>query len=160
MWRTAVLAVVITSIASGCSWVRFSAPEKEEVEAPVPEVAAKKTVAIVVPTPREKPTVLPSLPTFDPQTLIGLGQSEVIAALGQPNAREEIAPARVWRYAAVDCEVKLFFYLDLRDEQFHLLSYETSEQANERNGDSDAAQRCLDQVRKGRPRNEAPQTTG
>jgi hypothetical protein len=143
MWRIFVLAVVVALIASSCSLGRigpFGKADKADSD--------QEATAIAAPSPRPKPSAPPSLPAFDPATLIGLEQAEVITALGEPKEREENAPARVWRYTALDCEVKLFFYLDLKDEQFHLLSFETSEQ----NGGSDAAQHCFDQVREGRTR--------
>lgn len=145
MWRIIVLAVVVAVIASGCSLGRFDPFGKADKADTRDD---QEATAMAAPSPRPKPPAPPSLPAFDPATLIGLEQAEVITALGEPKEREENAPARVWRYTALDCEVKLFFYLDLKDEQFHLLSFETSKQ----NGGSDAAQRCFDQVREGRTR--------
>lgn len=147
MWRLLLAIVFVAVGTSGCSFLGFDR-EGDKGDTPVEQVEPQAPVmAKPQPTP---PAPAPApLPSLDPATLIGLDQAEIIAALGEPKERGDEAPARVWRYVADDCVVKLFFYLDLGDEEFHLLTYET----NQQDGGSDAAQRCFDQVLRRRPRN-------
>lgn len=148
MWRMIVMVLVVGFLAPGCAYIGFGDEESREGE------DAKKTVVdqVEIPVqtdlkPRPKPPAPPLSPSLDPATLIGLNQAEVLAAFGEPKNRKDAAPAQVWQYAAGECEVELFFYLDLSDEQFHLLNYDT----NQPNGGADAAQRCFDQVLGRRP---------
>lgn len=145
MWRRLLAIVFVAVGTSGCAFLGFN-HEGDKGDTPVEQAEPQ---AAVTAKPRLKPLAPAPLPSLDPATLIGLDQAEVIAALGEPEKRGDEAPAQVWRYLTDECVVKLFFYLDLGDEEFHLLSYET----NQQDGGSDAAKRCFDQVLRGRPRN-------
>jgi hypothetical protein len=71
--------------------------------------------------------------------LIGLDQSAAMRLLGPATERTEEPPAMVWRYKTADCELDLFFYLDLRSGQMRTLRYAL------KNGDGNQAQQqdCL-----------------
>jgi hypothetical protein len=60
----------------------------------------------------------------DPERLIGMSQGEAASLLGEPTQRAEAAPATVWRYAGPQCELDLYFYLDLQSQVLRVLHYE------------------------------------
>jgi hypothetical protein len=88
------------------------------------------------PRPAHKPTppapavqaapVAPVEPTalVDPAHVIGLDQTATIDWLGEPSGRREAPPATIWRYANEDCEIDLYFYLDLQHRVMRALHYE------------------------------------
>ena len=55
--------------------------------------------------------------------LVGLDQPAAARLLGPATERTEEPPATVWRYKTADCELDLFFYLDLRSGQMRTLRY-------------------------------------
>ena len=55
--------------------------------------------------------------------LIGLDQSGAIRLLGPATEKSDEPPATVWRYKTADCELDLFFYLDLRSGRMRTLRY-------------------------------------
>jgi hypothetical protein len=168
MWRTLVLAFSVAVLMTGCSYFRSETPDPNDVP---PEPVVEPPV-IAAPAPRHKPSPPPAPsppePSYDPSKLIGLSEADVSTLFGAPSGKDEQAPARIWRYVADDCVVTLFFYLDLDDEEFHLLTYEANQQkvgetnkptvgaanqsstgekdAGPSNGGANAAQRCFDQV--------------
>jgi len=48
------------------------------------------------------------------QELIGLDQPAATRLFGTAAERSEEPPATIWRYKTANCELDLFFYLDLR----------------------------------------------
>src|SRR5579885_1291788 len=44
--------------------------------------------------------------------------------LGAPASRTEAPPATIWHYASQDCEVDVYFYLDLQNRVMRALHYE------------------------------------
>jgi hypothetical protein len=71
--------------------------------------------------PKPPPATDPSLP--DATELIGLDQSGATRLLGPAAERFEKPPAAVWRFKNGNCELDLFFYLDLRSNQMRTLHY-------------------------------------
>ena len=55
--------------------------------------------------------------------LIGLDQSGAMRLLGPAAEKLDEPPATVWRYKAANCELDLFFYLDLRSGRMRTLHY-------------------------------------
>jgi hypothetical protein len=43
--------------------------------------------------------------------------------IGQPRLVRNDPPAMVWTYGANDCKMDLFFYLDLKSQDFRALAY-------------------------------------
>jgi hypothetical protein len=76
-----------------------------------------------------------------PQTgeLIGLDQSAATRLFGAAAERLEEPPATVWRYKNANCELDLFFYLDLRSGQMRTLHYALKNEA----ADNARGQDCL-----------------
>jgi hypothetical protein len=102
-------------------------------QATVPVPAA---VPVVPPPPGPPPAAFDRLNGLDPVS--------TVAWLGEPRQRAEAPPATIWRYMSRDCELDVYFYLDLRTNQLRALHYELRSQ------DHDAAerpqQRCYEQL--------------
>jgi len=122
-------------------------PAPPQSEPPAPEPAAR---APDTPPPR-LPDTAPSRPpeplppprasgSFD--RLIGLDQAHMVALLGAPRQRAESAPATIWRYIGRQCELDVYFYLDLQSQTLRALHYEV------RNHESPErpAQPCYDEL--------------
>jgi hypothetical protein len=58
--------------------------------------------------------------------LIGLDQRATEALLGAPLQRTESPPAMIWRYVSQDCELEIYFYLDLEAKIMRSLHYEVT----------------------------------
>jgi hypothetical protein len=71
--------------------------------------------------------------------LVGLDQSAATRLFGHATERTEEPPATVWRYKTADCELDLFFYLDLRSGQMRTLRYALKN----RGGNQAQQQDCL-----------------
>jgi hypothetical protein len=56
------------------------------------------------------------------EELIGLDQPAATRLFG-PAERSEEPPATLWRYKTANCELDLFFYLDLRSGRMRTLHY-------------------------------------
>jgi hypothetical protein len=86
------------------------------------------------------PGPAPESANFD--RLIGLDQPQVSDLLGDPRTKAESPPATIWRYAGHDCELDVYFYLDLQSQAMRALHYEVrSHDSPER-----SAQRCYGDV--------------
>jgi hypothetical protein len=55
--------------------------------------------------------------------LIGLEEAAATRLFGAAAERSEEPPATVWRYKNANCELDLFFYLDLRSGRMRTLHY-------------------------------------
>ncbi len=73
------------------------------------------------------------------QELIGLDQPAATRLLGTAVERREEPPATIWRYKTANCELDLFFYLDLRSGRMRTLHYTFKGDAT----DSAGRQNCL-----------------
>jgi hypothetical protein len=73
------------------------------------------------------------------QELIGLDQPAATRLLGTAVERSEEPPATIWRYKTANCELDLFFYLDLRSGRMRTLHYAFRGDAT----DSARRQNCL-----------------
>jgi hypothetical protein len=101
---------------------------------PAPTEVARLEPA--VPSPSEPDRVSPpdapaaaSPPPAEPinaEKLIGLDQPQMRSLLGAPNTRAEAAPATIWRYNGRNCELAIYFYLDLQSQVMRALHYEVT----------------------------------
>jgi hypothetical protein len=73
--------------------------------------------------PRLPPGPPPPRPQLDLQSLIGRGEQDIAAVLGEPRQVRNDPPAMVWDYQANGCAMSLFFYLDLKSQDFRTLAY-------------------------------------
>ena len=79
------------------------------------------------------------------QELIGLDQPAATRLFGTAAERSDEPPATIWRYKTTNCELDLFFYLDLRSGRMRTLHYafkgEATDAARRRNCLRDLAAR-------------------
>ncbi|MFN4283874.1 MAG: hypothetical protein ACK4NA_14650 [Alphaproteobacteria bacterium] len=109
---------------------------------PEPVPAAEPAPAPAAPAPRMPPGPPPPRPQFDLQGLIGAGEHQITAMLGEPRQVRNDPPAMVWDYQANGCALSLFFYLDLKSQDFRTLAYDF-----ESGGATDSAkQACVNRI--------------
>ena len=131
------MLVAVSSLLAGCAGKPTTSatatPPEPAAEAPPAQAPAKIPVPKRKPMPPSSassatigapeplhPEQAPSAPSTEPATtppavsLDGLEASAVAARLGPPQVQAESPPAVVWRYAADDCAVDVYFYKDLK----------------------------------------------
>jgi hypothetical protein len=88
--------------------------------------------AEVPPLPRRKPEAISevTLAGADPQLLVGLDFDATKALLGDPVARMEQPPAKVWSYTGGGCLFSVYFYPSVNDQGFRVLAYEVTDGAD------------------------------
>ena len=104
-------------------------PPPASIQAPAP--GGEPTEGAAGPENSSPPTDLaalspsPSRPGQIPSQaeLIGLDQSGAVRLLGAATEKSDEPPATVWRYKTANCELDLFFYLDLRSGRMRALHY-------------------------------------
>lgn len=143
----AMLASCLALMLAACALFQPPAPPP-----PAPPAAPAVSERLPPPPPR-KPRPPASLARLTPpggegarvglERLIGLDQPQVADMLGEPQSRAEAPPATIWRYAGANCEVDVYFYLDLQSQAMRALHYEVrSHDPPER-----SQQRCYDALR-------------
>ena len=73
------------------------------------------------------------------QDLLGLDQPGATRLFGTAVERSEEPPATIWHYKTANCELDLFFYLDLRSGRMRTLHYAFKGEAT----DTVRRQNCL-----------------
>lgn len=123
------IVLVLTCLAlTACSQAQHATapalpdPAPSEESAPV-VMAVPEEAPAQPPTPGEKPA-MPGVPLDD---LIGMEDEAVKALIGEPNRREDRAPATAWIYDGTGCAFGLLLYPDLETNRRTVLSYETDE---------------------------------
>lgn len=76
--------------------------------------------------------------------LVGMSRSETAILLGAPAERRDAAPAKIWKFAAGDCAVDVYFYLDVARNDFYALHYNVQDRNGATTGE--AADRCLQRI--------------
>lgn len=117
LWLGAAFAL------SACELIDPPPQPPPEKPAAATQPAPATTPAAPAPSPRLPPGPPPPRPQFDIQSLIGMGEQDVAAVLGQPRQVRNDPPAMVWDYQANGCALSLFFYLDLKSQDFRTLAY-------------------------------------
>ena len=99
--------ILVFLMLAGCSQFETAAPPPPEYSIP-PESPQppKKTPASV-----------------SPKTLVGKSEQQLVAFLGQPASVREEPPALVWQYVGRACQVDIFFYFDIKSQDFRSLAY-------------------------------------
>jgi hypothetical protein len=92
---------------AGCSQVETAAPPPPEYSIP--------------PESPKQPKKTPA--SVSPKTLVGKSEQQLIAFLGQPGSVREEPPAMVWQYVGRACKVDIFFYFDIKSQDFRSLAY-------------------------------------
>ena len=91
---------------------------------PRPQIPSVATVA-PEPTPAQ-----PAPPPGPPPALIGLNESAVREALGEPARVSEAGPSKIWHYApASPCPLTIAYFLDLTRNGFFVLAYDAGPDA-------------------------------
>ena len=88
-------------------------------DAPAPPAGA-------APSPAAPAQVGSRTSTGNPDELIGLEESGVLALLGYPGQLREQPPAKIWTYSADLCQFNIYFYLNLESQTFRALRYEST----------------------------------
>ncbi len=131
MIRPLGVAVLAILTLSACSPVdsmidRLFAPETATAARP-----ADRHTTAAPPMPRRRPEVISevTLAGADPQRLVGLDFDATKALIGDPAARMEQPPAKVWAYASGGCVFSVFFYPSVSDRVFRVLAIEVTDEA-------------------------------
>src|SRR5260221_2708180 len=124
--------------AMGLSSCAYLAGESQ-TPPPAAEAPPEPQVAVVGPRTPPRPSHKPSPPAVqpptdtppaaasenvDPDRVIGLEESDAANWLGEPSARSDAPPATIWRYLSKDCQIDVYFYLDLQRGVMRVLHYE------------------------------------
>lgn len=119
------------------------APKDEPAPPPAAEDNGTVTASVPeAPSAKPPPGAPPPKPSIEPQSLVGLGEEEITRMLGEPREVRNDPPAMVWNYAINECRFDLFFYLDLKSQDFRALAYNF-----EPNTTSDGAKKvCLARI--------------
>ncbi len=123
----AVLAILTLSACTPVNTMIESWFPPEAATAARPAVGS----AEAPPLPRRKPEAISevTLVDADPQRLVGLDFDGTKALLGDPAARMEQPPAKVWAYAGGGCVFSVFFYPGVNDQVFRVLAIEVTDEA-------------------------------
>ena len=144
------LPLAASLLLGGCSMLQ-QLLQPDQGATPAPTAPANEDVPVVAPV--TKPVAKPKPPvaarppvvvkkSIEPQSLVGLGEEEMNRLLGQPRDVRNDPPAMVWNYAAGTCKLDLFFYLDLKSQDFRALAYSFDPNTN-----SDSAKNvCLEKI--------------
>ena len=81
------------------------------------------------PLPRRKPSQEMQLAAAetDPARLVGLDFASTKKLLGAPSRQLDQPPAKIWAYNGNTCVFNLFFYPNMDDNIFRVLTYEVTE---------------------------------
>ncbi len=125
MIRPLCMAVLAILTLSACAPIDSMI---ERVFAPEVEVRPAVGAAKPPPLPRRKPEAVSesTLTDANPQRLVGLDFDGTKALLGNPAARMDQAPAKVWAYAGGGCMFNVFFFPSLDDQVFRVLAVEVT----------------------------------
>lgn len=141
LWVGLAIAVMLAAcelpsqrVAGPTSQTASRPPAGAEEPTPVAATPAETRPKIPVPPPPK--------PSMEPQALVGLGEEEITRVLGEPREVRNDPPAMVWNYVVNECRLDLFFYLDLKSQDFRALAYNF-----EPNTTSDGAKKaCLARI--------------
>ena len=143
--RRTVFGVMAILAVSGCGTADHPRPERANSGQERP--AAPPATARPAPKP-EAPTQTTRL-LLASKFLVGKNEMELQNILGSPRHVRNEPPAMVWRYVGSVCELDVFFYFDIDNQDFRVLAYKFyPDQATPR-----AESACIDRIRadKGRP---------
>lgn len=105
-----------------------------------PAVPESAQVSAVAPPQEPQPRGGPApLATASLSRMVGFDQSEVLQLLGRPGSDEDVPPARMWRYGSANCQLRVYFYMEMQTRNFRVLSYDLTS----RDHGADAEQHCL-----------------
>jgi hypothetical protein len=118
-----------------------AAGEVETAPAAAPLAPPPQPTALPPPPPQLTALPPPTAPaTGNLDRLIGLDQSHVAGILGSPRSRAESPPATIWRFGGANCDLDVYFYLDLQSQAMRALHYEV----RSHDAPDQSAQRCYE----------------
>jgi len=135
-WRLLQWATVWAAFAvSSCADLGGESQPPPTVEAPSQPPVAVVTPPPAPPRPSRKPNppaiqppIDPPLAepaeSIDPDRVIGLDEIDAASWLGEPSQRNDAPPATIWRYLTRECQIDVYFYLDLQRGAMRALHYE------------------------------------
>jgi hypothetical protein len=109
---------------------RLPAPAERPAQPQSPPVQAQ-------PEPAPEP-VLPEI------KLVGMSRGETATLLGAPTEERDAAPAKIWKFAAGECALDVYFYLDVARNDFYALHYNVQDRWGVTTGEP--AERCLQRI--------------
>ena len=129
--RALGLSAALAIALSGCEVLQQIFPPEPPPPVTASEPPAEETPAVTktAPPPTAKPrppaaaTPARPKPAVDHRVLIGQGEEDVTRMLGEPREVRNDPPAMVWSYGAGECKLDVFFYLDLKSQDFRALAY-------------------------------------
>ena len=126
-------------------------------EPPIPPAPKPRPARVArLPSPTEKPaaaapaSVQPATPEPAPEAvlpdvkIVGMSRGETSSLLGAPTEERDAAPAKIWKFSAGDCVVDVYFYLDVKRNDFYALHYNVQDRNGATTGE--AADRCLQRI--------------
>jgi hypothetical protein len=163
--RAAPLALLLSLGACAALDEALNPPDAQEAatepeaapaaEPPLPPAPKPRPARIArLPAPVEKaPPAHASLPPPEPAPeasplpdikLVGMSRGEATALLGAPAEERDAAPAKIWKFSAGECAVDIYFYLDVKRNDFYALHYNVQDRNGATTGE--AADRCLQRI--------------
>ncbi len=126
--------------------MRKPAPKTAVAKAAVPNVAVPQAAVpkaavpkVAVPKAAVPKAAVASTLSLNPKLLLGLDFKSTKAILGDPEMEFEQPPAKVWTYRGGTCMFSVFFYPNLDDSVFRVLTYKaTSENQATNSKDSES----------------------
>lgn len=127
-------------------------PEPAPVPPPAPRAKPAPRVARLTPPPeRPAPTpatpetrVIPEVPPPPDIKVVGVSRAQAMTLFGNPLEQRDAAPAKIWQYRAGECEVDVYFYLDVARNDFFALHYDVRNARAAAAGET--AERCLQRL--------------
>jgi hypothetical protein len=150
-WLLNIATVWVALGLSSCAYFTDDSAQLPAVEAPPPVVMTTPPVPRPTRKPKAPPLRVPrpkATPpatgdeAIEPNRLIGLDESQTAQWLGEPNQRTDGSPATIWRYLTRDCQVDVYFYLDMQTGIRRALHFDvTSDYIDE-----GRSERCFQQI--------------
>ena len=98
-------------------------PPAAAVPAPTPRPFHPAPAPLRHPLPSEAKAMRPRKTIIAPESLIGLRPDQVSGQLGRPKKIAKDGPGLVWRYVAAGCGLNVYFFPDLKTNEFHVLKF-------------------------------------
>ena len=106
---------------------------------------AERTPPAPAAQPPQQPEPAPEMAAPLPEIkLVGMSRGEAASLLGAPSEERDAAPAKIWKFSAGECAVDVYFYLDVKRNDFYALHYNVQDRNGATTGE--AADRCLQRI--------------
>jgi hypothetical protein len=113
-------------------------PAQPQPQTPPPAQAQPEPTTGPIPAAAPEPNYMPEI------RLVGMSRGETATLLGAPAEERDAAPAKIWKFAAGECAVDVYFYLDVARNDFYALHYNVQDRNGATTGE--AADRCLQRI--------------